>query len=94
MGLMWALAYKLVALYQPESFNPLNSPAVEQNHDITARLESFSYVTLTTVGYCDITPVNPIASTFAVLEVRIGQLFPVILIARLVSMELYCGTVK
>ncbi len=94
IGLMWALAYKLVVLYLPGSFNFPNSPAEGQKPDIMVRLEYFSYVTLTTVGYGDITAVNPIARTLAMLEALIGQLFPVILIARLVSMELYYRTLK
>jgi len=49
----------------------------------------FSYVTLTTLGHGDIAAVSPVARTLAMLEALIGQLFPAILIARLVSMELY-----
>ena len=48
----------------------------------------FSLVTLTTVGYGDITPLHPMARSLAVLEALTGQLFPAILIARLVSQEL------
>ena len=48
----------------------------------------FSVMTLTTVGYGDITPIHPMARALAMLEAVIGQLFPVILIARLVAMEL------
>jgi hypothetical protein len=46
----------------------------------------FSFVTLTTVGYGDISPIAPIAMTFANLEAIIGQLYPAIIIARLVSL--------
>ena len=51
----------------------------------------FSVMTLTTVGYGDITPIHPMARALAMLEAVIGQLFPVILIARLVAMELQFG---
>jgi voltage-gated potassium channel Kch len=64
-------------------------PWVEHDFDPETRLIYFSFATLTTVGYGDITPVHPIARSLAMLEALIGQLFPVILIARLVSMELY-----
>lgn len=47
----------------------------------------FSLTTLTTVGYGDITPVNEYARSLANLESLTGQLYPAILIARLVSME-------
>ena len=48
----------------------------------------FSFVTLTTVGYGDITPIHPLARSFAMAEALVGQLYPAILIARLVSLEL------
>jgi voltage-gated potassium channel Kch len=53
-----------------------------------AHYQYFSIVTLTTLGYGDITPVHPFARSLAMLEALTGQLFPAILIARLVSMEL------
>jgi hypothetical protein len=89
LGLMWAFAYKLVELQQPGSFNPASLSPVEHDFDPKTKLVYFSFATLTTVGYGDITPVHPIARSLAMLEALIGQLFPAILIARLVSMELY-----
>lgn len=47
----------------------------------------FTVVSLTTVGYGDITPVHPVARSLAVLEALTGQLYPAILLARLVSLE-------
>jgi hypothetical protein len=47
----------------------------------------FSLTTLTTVGYGDITPVNQFARSLANLEALNGQLYPAILIARLVSLD-------
>ena len=47
----------------------------------------FSICTLTTLGYGDISPVSAYAGTLSNLEAVIGQLYPAILIARLVSME-------
>ena len=46
----------------------------------------FSFVTLTTVGYGDVTPVHPLARSLAVAEALTGQLYPAILLARLVSL--------
>jgi hypothetical protein len=48
----------------------------------------FSFTTLTTVGYGDITPTMAFARAMANMEGLIGQLYPAILIARLVSMQL------
>lgn len=47
----------------------------------------FSYTTLTTMGYGDIIPIHPFARSMSNLEAVIGQLYPAILIARLLSME-------
>ena len=82
----WALAYQLVALNDPAafSFTPSAPPQT-----LRFRLLYFSLTTLTTVAYGDITPIHPVARSLAALEGTIGQLFPVLLLARLVSQELY-----
>ncbi len=47
----------------------------------------YSYITLSTVGYGDITPVRPIARALSMGEALAGQLYLAVLIARLVAME-------
>ncbi len=87
IGLMFSLAYKLISLTVPNAFI---TPQVTGEHDLVANeLAYFSFVTLTTVGYGDVTAVYPLARSLAVLEALIGQLFPAILIARLVSLEIH-----
>ena len=51
----------------------------------------FSFVTLTTVGCGDVTPVDPVARSLAVAEALTGQLYPAILLARLVSLATGSG---
>lgn len=46
----------------------------------------FSFVTLTTVGYGDITAASDLAKRIAVVEAFVGQVFIVTLVARLVSL--------
>lgn len=46
----------------------------------------FSFVTLTTVGYGDITPATDLAKRLAVSEMFVGQVFLITLVARLVSL--------
>ena len=48
----------------------------------------FSVVALTTMGFGDITPVAPIARSFVMIEGLVGQLYPAVFIARLVSLSL------
>lgn len=50
-------------------------------------LNYYSFVTLTTVGYGDITPVLPIARTLSWMEAALGQIYLTVLIARLVSLQ-------
>ena len=81
LGLFWALAYELVALLVPGAFSGAGLGAAERPSFIY-----YSFVTLTTVGYGDITPVHPVARSLAVAEALTGQLYPAILLARLVSL--------
>lgn len=46
----------------------------------------FSYTTLTTVGYGNLVPVSSLGQTFAMLEALFGQIYLVIIVARLVSL--------
>ena len=55
---------------------------------LNQELAYFSFVTLTTVGYGDITPVSPVARSLCVAEALVGQLYPAILIGRLVSLQI------
>jgi hypothetical protein len=48
--------------------------------------EYYSFVTLTTLGYGDITPLTKVAKAFSALEAVIGQLYLVVVIAPFVGM--------
>lgn len=81
LGLAWAGAFHFVTLLQPGAF-----AGVSGEREVLRDLLYYSYVTLTTVGYGDITPVAPAARSLAILEALTGQLYPAILLARLVSL--------
>jgi len=51
------------------------------------RFEYFSFVTITTLGYGDITPLTDKASVLAFFEAVIGQIYLVVLVAWLVGMH-------
>jgi hypothetical protein len=86
VGLAWGLAYEIALLKDPKA---LQMPAVTPPGAAQSpQLIYFSFVTLTTVGYGDIVPVHPAVRSLAMTEALIGQLFPAILIARLVSLEI------
>jgi Ion channel len=86
LGVIWAFAYDLVLLQFPGSFQP--AELGEDQSTVISNLIYFSFVTITTVGYGGILPVNPMVRSLATLEALVGQLYPVILIGRLVAVEL------
>ncbi len=82
LGLIWAVAYAAVDAAIPGAF-----AGVERHDDAPPDWVYFSFVTLTTVGYGDITAVARGARTLAILEALVGQLYPAVIIARLVSLQ-------
>jgi hypothetical protein len=58
----------------------------QSGHHGLADFSYFSYITMATVGYGDLTPATGLPRTLAVLEALTGQVFLVVLLARLVSM--------
>jgi hypothetical protein len=87
MALAWAVVFSLLELLQPGSFNFPDVPA-EGHHFILARLIYYSYVTITTVGYGDITPKSFPARNFSNVEAIMGQIYMTVLVARLVSLQI------
>jgi len=94
LGMLWANLYGILEIAQPGSFSfpERTSPRtlVEQSdyRDLEHELSYYSYVTLTTLGYGDITPVTHRARQLSWLEALFGQLFIAITIARLVASQL------
>ncbi len=82
LGLVWAVAYDLLYTLQPGAFNV--SPQGAEIPDMTY-WTYFSFVTLTTLGYGDVTPVSETARALAYAEAVFGQLYVAILVAGLVS---------
>jgi voltage-gated potassium channel Kch len=85
-ALFFFVLYRLIDTLAAHAFSGLPQPGVE--HGSGAALLYFSFSTLTTTGYGDITPLQPLARNLANLEAVIGQLYPATLLARLVSLEL------
>jgi hypothetical protein len=87
IGMIWSLAYYLIALRIPGAFSIQEPFTPGDRQSLQSQLFYFSFVTLTTLGYGDIVAVHPIVRMLVILEGVVGQLFPAILIARLVSLQ-------
>lgn len=85
LGLVWTLAYTLLERIQPGSFSLSAAPTATDGAAIFDYLY-YSFATLTTLGYGDITPLTAEARSLAILEAVTGVLYVAVLIARLVGM--------
>ena len=81
IGTVWALVYNIVYLLDANAF----SASIEATNLLDSMFY-FSFTTLTTLGYGDITPVSHLARTLANLEAVTGMMYPSIFIARLVGL--------
>jgi hypothetical protein len=81
IGLTWAIAFGVVETRWPGSIHFAgDNPEVRLSD-----LLYFSYVSLLTIGYGDITPVSAAARTLVVLERLLGMAFTTVLLAVLVA---------
>jgi hypothetical protein len=89
IGVAWTDLYCVLELKSPGSIT-VASASADQLNDVTqqqAILEYFSFVTLTTLGYGDVTPASRPARSLACLEAICGQLYLAVLVASLVGMR-------
>ena len=89
IGVIWGLFYALIASFDPHAIavaSSVHGGEVENpEHSI---FSYYSFVTLSTLGYGDMTPTSAVARTFSWLEAIIGQLYLTVLIARLVGLHI------
>lgn len=88
LGVVFAFFYASIGDMDPGAFNPVPQPGAPAALPAAglAKWVYFSFVTLTTVGYGDITPVAPAARSLVILEALLGQFFVAVLVARLVGL--------
>jgi Ion channel len=84
-GLAWAYSFDLLLILDRSAFR------VAGVYDSMAARRGmfryFSFATLTTLGDGDIQALSPMARSLAILEALFGQLYPAVMIARIVSLE-------
>ena len=86
LGLLFSQAYRLLARYVPHAFaiggTPAGASAMEHKYTY------FSFITLTSTGFGDVTPIHPYARSLAMFEAIVGQLYVAVLIARMIGLEI------
>ncbi len=90
-AIMFSAVFSLIEVVTPGSFDAdftLPNPSCEYEYQkiLAGNLLYFSLVTLSTLGYGDITPLAPIAKAIASMEAVTGQFYIAILVARLVGL--------
>ena len=84
-GSLWGIVYLLLNVVAPGSFVGMTAESwTEQLNEFTYH----SFVTLTTLGYGDLTPAAPVARTLCYLEAVLGQMYLTVLVAALVGLHL------
>ena len=89
IGLAWATSYAAIERIEPQSFDfnhhRTTRTSSGQTHTAFPQLVYVSFVTMSTLGYGDVTPRTPLAETATWMQSVVGQLYIAILIARLVT---------
>jgi len=88
IGLLWGHIFTLIESLTPGSFVGVLINNTSNFEEKAHYLKYFSFTTLTTLGYGDITPKTWVATTLCQAEAIIGQLFTVVLVARLVGIHI------
>ena len=84
IALIFAWLYRLLVQFAPGAFTGLSY----HGGDILAvgPFTYYSLTTLTSLGVGDIVPINELARSFTTLEAVIGQLYPAIILARILTL--------
>jgi voltage-gated potassium channel len=91
VGISWSILYLFAAVIHPDAFDGVHYTTTKQ---LFIDLLYYSFVTLSTLGYGDITPITPIARTLAYIEALFGQFYIAILVASFVGMHISRGNKK
>lgn len=82
LGLIWTVLYLIALEFWPDGINGIEYKSWNDNFGIVAY---FSYTTMTTVGYGEITPSIPITRTLANLQAITGTFYMAVVVASMVG---------
>ena len=92
IGFLWSCFFALISYFTSDAFanNGIGTSIKMEGteiHESFHRFFYFSMITITTVGYGDMTPVAPLARSLAWMEAAIGQFFFGVVLTRLVASQ-------
>ena len=90
MALAWSFIFGVVESLDPGSFSIPDIEGISTSQSFLY----LSFVTITTLGYGDITPVTSLARSLCILEAVIGQLYLVVQVAWLVGVHVSQSMLK
>lgn len=93
MGVVGALLFAVLDLWSPGSLRmPGGAGSAVDDATQFSAVAYYSFVTLTTLGYGDITPVSRLARSLSTMEAVTGQLYLAVLVARVVGLHIAQST--
>ena len=89
MGVVGALLFAVLDMWSPGSLRmPDGAGSGVEDATQFSAVTYYSFVTLTTLGYGDITPVSRLARSLSTMEAVTGQLYLAVLVARVVGLQI------
>jgi hypothetical protein len=85
LGNIWTVLYLIILVFDPDAFNGIEIASWQEGF---AKIAYYSFVTLTTLGYGDISPKTPVAQFFVYMEAIAGVFYMAIVVSSIVAMRL------
>lgn len=82
LGLIWTVSYLLLFLYDPQAFHGIE---ITEWRALFPRMAYYSFVTITTLGYGDISPANRIGEFLTYMEAITGLFYMAIFVSSLIN---------
>lgn len=91
LAMLWSVAYQVLDILQPGAFAVSEFLAESTEAEGFSVYLYFSLVTLTTLGYGDVSPVSALARSLATVQAVVGQIYLTVLVARLIGLHIAAG---
>ena len=82
IGMIWSILFTILLEFSPDALNGIDAGMWYDNYPLTTY---FSFVTLTTLGYGDISPATPVAQVMVTLEAVMGMFYLAVIVASLIG---------